>query len=76
MFAEAQLSSGAQAEEYWPDLEGLDFRDTVTEFELPEGTFLEGILRTAAQNNNANVGVSAEVAKGGTICRRDRISVS
>src|SRR5919201_2770248 len=29
------------AEEYWPDMEGLDFRDTVTDFELPEGTFFD-----------------------------------
>jgi uncharacterized protein YcbX len=29
------------AEEYWPDIEGLDFRDTVTDFGLPEGTFFD-----------------------------------
>lgn len=29
------------AEEYWPDMEGLDFRDTVTDFTLPEGTFFD-----------------------------------
>jgi MOSC domain-containing protein len=43
-FAEAQRdgeSSGAQAEEYWPDMEGLDHRDTVTEWELPAGTFFD-----------------------------------
>src|SRR6266568_4483156 len=34
-------SSGAQAEEYWPDMEGLDYRDTVTEWELPAGTFFD-----------------------------------
>ena len=34
-------SSGAQAEEYWPDIDGLDFRDTVTDFELPAGTFFD-----------------------------------
>jgi hypothetical protein len=28
------------AEEYWPDIDGLDHRDTVTDFALPEGTFL------------------------------------
>src|SRR5438093_9475560 len=35
-FAEARGngdSSGATAEEYWPDMEGLDHRDTVTEWE-------------------------------------------
>jgi uncharacterized protein len=28
----------ATAEEYWPDLAGLGYRDTVTEFALPAGT--------------------------------------
>jgi uncharacterized protein YcbX len=43
-FAEAQQAgetSGAQAEEYWPDMEGLDYRDTVTDFDLPAGTFFD-----------------------------------
>jgi uncharacterized protein YcbX len=43
-FVEAQngeSSSGAQAEEYWPDMDGLDYRDTVTDFELPAGTFFD-----------------------------------
>ena len=162
-FAEAQHngeSSEVQAEEYWPDLEGLDFRDTVTDFELPTGTFFDlavvhllttatldrlralypdgrfevrrfrpnivvatgpdhqgfaendwidhtvaigdevrlritgpcprcvmttlqqgdlpkdaGILRAAAQNNNANVGVYAEVIASGTIRRGDRVTL-
>jgi uncharacterized protein len=30
-----------KAEEYWPDMEGLDYRDTVTDFNLPEGTFFD-----------------------------------
>jgi uncharacterized protein YcbX len=30
-----------RAEEYWPDMEGLDYRDTVTDFDLPEGTFFD-----------------------------------
>jgi uncharacterized protein YcbX len=29
------------AEEYWPDMGGLDFRDTVTDFTLPEWTFFD-----------------------------------
>jgi hypothetical protein len=29
------------AEEYWPDIEGLDHRDTVTDFGLPEGAFFD-----------------------------------
>ena len=31
----------ATAEEYWPDIEGLDHRDTVTDFGLHEGTFFD-----------------------------------
>ena len=163
-FAEAQHggeSSGAQAEEYWPDMEGLDYRDTVTEWELPAGTFFDlalvhllttatierlralypegrfevrrfrpnivvatgpdeegfvenawidhtiaigdevqlrvtgpyppcvmttlaqgdlpkdaGILRAAAQNNKANVGVYADVTAGGTIRRADPVMLA
>jgi uncharacterized protein YcbX len=41
----------ATAEAYWPDIEGLDNRDAVTEFALPEGTFFDAgvihILTTA-----------------------------
>jgi uncharacterized protein YcbX len=41
-FEEAQGSHREQkAEEYWPDMEGLDYRDTVTDFDLPEGTFFD-----------------------------------
>lgn len=29
------------AEEYWPDMEGLEYRDTVTDFALPQGTFFD-----------------------------------
>ena len=162
-FAEARHdgeSSGAQAEEYWPDIEGLDYRDTVTESELPPGTFFDlavvhllttatierlrvlypegrfevrrfrpnivvatgpnqqgfvendwightvaigdevrlritgpcprcvmttlpqgdlpkdaGILRAAAQNNHANVGVYADVVKGGTVRRANEVTL-
>jgi len=34
----------ATAEEYWPDIDGLDHRDTVTDFGLPEGTFFDCAL--------------------------------
>lgn len=34
-------SKGATAEEYWPDMEGLDHRDTVTDFDMPERTFFD-----------------------------------
>jgi len=43
-FAEARQagqSPGATAEEYWPDVEGLHLRDTVTDFDLPAGTFFD-----------------------------------
>jgi uncharacterized protein YcbX len=40
------------AEEYWPDIEGLNHRDAVTEFGLPDGTFFDAavvhLLTTAA----------------------------
>ncbi|MCI0621775.1 MAG: MOSC domain-containing protein [Acidobacteria bacterium] len=31
----------ANSEEYWPDIDGLNYRDTVTEFALPTGTFFD-----------------------------------
>jgi uncharacterized protein YcbX len=34
-------SQGATAEEYWPDMDGLDYRDTVTDFDMPTGTFFD-----------------------------------
>ena len=43
-FAEARpgdRSPAATAEEYWPDMAGLDYRDTVTDFEMPAGTFFD-----------------------------------
>ena len=33
--------STASSENYWPDMEGLAHRDTVTEFVLPAGTFFD-----------------------------------
>jgi uncharacterized protein YcbX len=35
------LREKINAEEYWPDIEGLDYKDTVTDFTLPEGTFFD-----------------------------------
>jgi uncharacterized protein YcbX len=154
----AAQRGAVNAEEYWPDMEGLDHRDTVTDFTLPEGTFFDvamvhllttdtldrlrelypqgrfevrrfrpnivlqlasgekgfaenawvghtlaigtavrlnitgpcgrcvmttlaqddlptdpGILRTAAQHNQVNVGVYAAVVRGGTIRRGDPV---
>jgi uncharacterized protein len=156
----AAQGGAVNAEEYWPDMEGLDHRDTVTDFTLPEGTFFDcamvhllttatldrlrelypqgrfevrrfranivvqlvsgeksfaenawvghtlaigdevrlnitspcgrcvmttlaqgdllrdpGILRTAAQHNQVNVGVYAAVARGGTIRRGDSVRI-
>jgi MOSC domain-containing protein len=34
-------AAAAQVEEYWPDMEGLEYRDTVTDFAMPEGTFFD-----------------------------------
>jgi uncharacterized protein YcbX len=31
-------------EEYWPDIEGLDYRDTVTDEAMPEGTFFDAAV--------------------------------
>src|SRR6266536_3471220 len=37
----AARREAVDAEEYWPDMEGLEHRDTVTDFTLPEGTFFD-----------------------------------
>ena len=34
-------TGAVNAEEYWPDMEGLEFRDTVSDFTLPGGTFFD-----------------------------------
>lgn len=39
--SDGRSSTGASAEECWPDIEGLEHRDTVTEWELPPGTFFD-----------------------------------
>jgi MOSC domain-containing protein len=36
-----QRPTSATAEEYWPDMDGLDYRDTVTDFDMPAGTFFD-----------------------------------
>jgi len=156
----AAQAGAVTAEEYWPDMEGLDHRNTVTDFTLPAGTFFDvamvhllttatldrlrelypegrfearrfrpnvvvqlasgekgfaenswvghslaigsgvrliitgpcgrcvmttlaqgdlsrdpGILRTAAQHNQVNVGVYAAVVRGGTIRRGDSVRI-
>jgi len=37
-------SGPVAAEEYWPDMDGLEHRDTVTDFTLPEGTFFDAAM--------------------------------
>jgi uncharacterized protein YcbX len=37
----AAQRGAVNAEEYWPDIDGLDHRDTVTDFTLPEETFFD-----------------------------------
>jgi uncharacterized protein YcbX len=37
----AAATRSATAEEYWPDMEGLEHRNAVTDFGLPEGTFFD-----------------------------------
>jgi uncharacterized protein YcbX len=36
------ISWTGKAEEYWPDIEGRDHRDAVTDFAMPPGTFFDG----------------------------------
>jgi len=58
------------AEEYWPDIEGLDHRDTVTDFGLPEGTFLRLCARASADHGTLDrtAGtVSAGAVRGPTV---------
>jgi hypothetical protein len=97
----AGASNQETAEKYWLDMEGLEHRDTVTDFNLPEGTFFvpaklrvdincarcvmttlaqgdltkdPGILRTAAQHNQVNVGVcTRRCCKARKIQRGDSI---
>lgn len=56
----------ATAEEYWPDLEGLDLRDTVTAFDLPPGTFFDSamvhVLTTATLDRLTELSPGGQVA--------------
>jgi hypothetical protein len=45
---------------------------TLSQGDLPKDA---GILRTAAQKNQANVGVYADVVKGGVVRRGDPVAV-
>jgi uncharacterized protein YcbX len=38
---DAATSNKETSEEYWLDMEGLEHQDTVTDFNLPEGTFFD-----------------------------------
>jgi hypothetical protein len=37
----AARGESVTAEEYWPDMEGLEYRNTVTDFTMPEQTFFD-----------------------------------
>jgi uncharacterized protein YcbX len=39
--ARAEGMTSGVAEEFWPDMAGLEHRDTVTDFEMPAGTFFD-----------------------------------
>jgi uncharacterized protein YcbX len=39
--ARAEGMTSGVAEEFWPDMVGLEHRDTVTDFEMPAGTFFD-----------------------------------
>lgn len=40
----AGQSRMARSEEYWPDIDGREHRDTVTDFTLPSGTFFDAAM--------------------------------
>jgi hypothetical protein len=72
-FAEArpgQMPSAATAEEYWPDMAGLDYRDTVTDFEMPAGRFFDiavvHLLTTATINRLRALYPEAASRSGGS----------
>jgi hypothetical protein len=48
------MRAAGTAEEHWPDVAGYGYRDTVTEFEMPPGTFFDiavaHLLTTATIN--------------------------
>ena len=42
--AASGMRTSGVAEEYWPDLEGLEHKDTVTDFEMPAGMFFDSAV--------------------------------
>jgi uncharacterized protein YcbX len=50
----AANGAAVSSEHYWPDIDGFDYRDTVTDFMLPQGTFFDAglvhLLTTATLN--------------------------
>jgi hypothetical protein len=57
---DAAASNKETSEEYWLDMEGLEHRDTVTDFNLPEGTFFDTAtvhILTTAHNHQFASGV-------------------
>jgi MOSC domain-containing protein YiiM len=72
--AASSAPEAATAEEYWPDMEGLEHRDTVTDFGLPQGTFFDAavvhVLTTATLD-----GLRARYPEGRFEIRRFRPNV-
>lgn len=56
---QAAQAGSVNAEEYWPDIDGLEHRETVTDFTLPQGTFFDvamlHVLTTATLDRLAEV---------------------
>jgi uncharacterized protein len=42
--ARAEEMTAGVAEQYWPDMAGLEYQDTVTDFEMPAGTFFDSAV--------------------------------
>ena len=75
----------ANAEEYWADIEGLEHRDIVTDFALPDGTFFDTAVVHVLTTSNSRPApgcISARAFRGAQIptqyCgagreRRDRL---
>ena len=50
MDARAEQMTSGVAEEYWPDLAGLEHQDTVTDFEMPAGDVFRHCRRAPANH--------------------------
>jgi uncharacterized protein YcbX len=70
----ANAASPGTIEEYWPDIDGLARRDVITDEAMPPQTFFDvGILKAAAKDNQARVGIYASVVQGGVVRTGDAV---